>query len=303
MHLKVKAFLDNISTFSSLSNNTIQAYKNDLSHIQIYLNEKKINNINSSSIKDYLEYLAKLDLKKSSLNRKYSTIKRFIKYLIDKNEIESNMQYFKFPKIKNERILPKVINRNEIQMLLNKDISKDRFKNLRKNLIISILYSSGLRVSELCNLKIKDVKYLTDKKNEEKVNFISIIGKGKKERIVPIFQNCIPVLKDYLEELYIRFDKIYEKDFLFLSSNKKALNRKTILNIIKEIGNLANIHKTISPHTLRHSFATHLLEDGLDIREIQQLLGHSDISTTSIYTNVDSKKLIKIIEDFHPFSK
>lgn len=304
---EIDKFLTNKVITVSISVNTLEAYTRDLYQFNDFCRKiikiQKIKDLNKKNISEYLSYLNEMNFKKSSLMRKYSILKAFLNYLSEENKEINFLKEIQIPKIKQDKNLPKFLTKKEIKALQDINLDKkDTFLNVRKNLIISILYSTGLRVSELISLKIKDIKNLLNK-DIDKINFITILGKGKKERIVPIFKECIPFLKEYLKNLSIKFEKISDKDYLFLSANKKAITRRTIFNIVQEATILANINKKVSPHTLRHSFATHLLEDGLDIREVQELLGHSDISTTAIYTEVNNKNLKNALENCHPFTK
>jgi integrase/recombinase XerD len=225
-----------------------------------------------------------------SINRHISSLKTFFKYLLSEKNIEINpTDIVDAPK--SSRKLPEVLTIQEIDKMFMQTDTSDKFE-LRDRAIIETMYASGLRVSETVSLRINDIFF--------KEGILRIFGKGSKERIVPIGSSAIKFINLYLENSRPYFAKSISEDFVFLNFRGKYLTRMAIWNIIQKYSKMAGIKKSMHPHILRHSFATHLLEGGADIRIIQEMLGHSDISTTQIYTHVDREYLIEVHKTFHP---
>ncbi|NGX33091.1 MAG: hypothetical protein K1060chlam4_01152, partial [Candidatus Anoxychlamydiales bacterium] len=221
----------------------------------------------------------------SSIYRSFVAIKVLFRFLKKENAIKKDITlYLDLPKI--WQFLPSVMTYQEVDSLLNQ-IKTEDFVGARDKAILELLYATGIRVSECCSLKILDV-------NDD---FIKVMGKGKKQRLVPIGKKAIEAIDHYL--LNFR-NEVKGLDYLFISKGGKKINRVTIYNRIKLYAKGANIKKNISPHTLRHSFATHLLENGADLRLIQDMLGHADISTTDRYTHISKAHLKRAFESFHP---
>ena len=281
----INDFLDYLIVEKGLSDNTKDSYKFDLLDFSKYLEKNEINNIKSLSEKDIINYLSYLKddkkLKARSIERHITTLRMLYKYLI-KNEILENDITLNIDNLKLGRHLPDVLTIDEVNDLL--DIKINTIYDIRTKAMLEIMYSSGLRVSELVNLELSDIDMFNDT--------ILINGKGSKERIVPIGEYSKKYLKDYLE---IRNELIKRKNGnpnkLFLNNHGIPITRNgfnyLLNNILKEKG----IEKNVTPHTLRHSFATHMLDNGADLRSIQELLGHSDIVTTRIYTHVSKKQI------------
>ncbi len=293
--IAIKTFLDYLLLEKGLAKNTIESYCNDLSEFRQFLVcNKKVNDITLISKQIILDYYSLLELKgfsNSTLQRRYSSINQmFIFFIKQKIIIENPMITMR--RHKKDLKLPKFLTEEEIEKLLIVNNPKESLTKLRNRLIIEMLYSTGMRVSELCSLTLKSL--LFDKKAVRDYKFITIIGKGQKERIVPLKSSIIPLLNDY-----ILLSTQKEQKYLFSSNSKeKHITRRTIENILKNAAISANIDpKKVSPHKIRHSFATHLLQKGLDIREIQELLGHSSIDTTEIYTKINNKELSKMINN------
>ncbi len=267
------------------SNNTILSYKNDLYNFNTYIN-KNVFDIKKDDILDYILYLNKQNLNQKSINHFITVIKNFYKYLIIENVLSVNpTNMIHLGKI--TKTLPNTLSIEEILLLL--DIKIENNFDIRNKAMLELMYSSGLRVSELINLSINDI-------NLEN-NIIKVIGKGNKMRIIPIGEYAKDYLINYID-IRESMLKGYFCDYLFLNNHGKQMTRQGFFKIIKAIGEEKNI-KNISPHTLRHSFATHLLDYGADLRTIQELLGHSNISTTQIYTHV-SKEHLKDNYSLHP---
>jgi len=283
----ITGFLAYIETEKGLSANTVEAYFRDISYFKEFLLKKNIKNIQKVSQKEIIEYLAYLkdNYSTSSIARIFISIKVFFKFLKKENSIKTDItRYLDLPKI--WQFLPSVLSYKEVEDLLKQPDIKS-FIGARDKAIIELIYATGIRVTEACNIKILD---LSD-------NFIKVNGKGKKQRIIPVGKKALDAIDYYL--LNFRKEK-KDYEFLFLTNNLKKIDRITIWNRIKFYANKANIKKNISPHTLRHSFATHLLENGADLRLIQDMLGHEDISTTDKYTHISKAHLKKAFENFHP---
>ena len=300
---EVKKYLAYLQFEKKLSINTTDSYWLDLKHYVEYLNiEQKIMNFNDikvSNLRDYISEISKYSyssqekLSSASLNRKFSSLKGFHKHLFI-NKL-SNIDPSKIlNSVKSSKKLPFTLSPEDIKNILSLiDVTKQN--GIRDKSIISVLYSCGLRVSELINLNLTNL-YLDE-------DIIRIMGKGRKERLVPIGKNGKLDLENYINnvrpELSRRSDS---KGIVFLSNRGRELSRKTIWNIVKVIIKNTINKKNISPHTFRHSYATHLLEGGADLRIVQELLGHSNISTTQIYTHIDKTYLKEVHKQFHPRS-
>ena len=280
------------------SSNTVEAYVSDLENYLYYLEEKENivswNEVDTDLIKKYLAYLKKLKYMASSMSRALSSIKAFHKYLFVNKITKSNPAAI-IVSPKQDKKLPTVLTVDEVMLILN-SLSNDTPFNQRNQAMIELTYSSGLRVSELCNLKLKNLK-LAD-------NIIEVTGKGSKTRIVPVNKYATRLLKAYLMEARPKLVKA-TKDvgYVFLNNLGGPLSRQSFFLILKKICKDVGIEKEVSPHTLRHSFATHLLEAGTDLRLIQELLGHEDISTTQIYTHISRKTIKEVYNRAHPRGK
>jgi len=280
-------FLNHISVERGLAKNTVISYKRDIFRFLEYLKKHiyRISTVSENIIMDYL-WERKLSKKSSAtVFREQEAIKSFFKFLFSEGIIKQNpAAALKSPKL--EKYLPEVLNIDEVDKLLSApDIQKP--DGIRDKAILETLYATGMRVSELTELKNCDLNL--------DVCFVKCTGKGSKERIVPIGSKAAEAIKKYLD---IR--KNSGTDYLFLSRLSKKLSRISIWSILKKYVKKAGIEKNISPHTLRHSFASHILERGADLRIIQEMLGHSSISTTQIYTHTDRKFLKSQHKKFHP---
>ena len=269
------------------SKNTIDSYRNDLVMFDKFVN-KNINGINDNDIKDYLKYLKDNKHNERSIARNTSTLRSFYKFLVISKYVKTNPMD-NITSIKLSKKLPDVLTIDEINRIL--DIKMTDNYSIRNKAMLELIYASGLRVSELVNLKTYDVD-TTD-------NIVRTMGKGSKERIIPIGEYATNALNSYLS-IRDTFIKREVNDYLFLNNHGKKMTRQGFFKIIKKLARDNNIKKDISPHTLRHSFATHMLNNGADLRTIQELLGHSDISTTQIYTHVSTEKLKNTFESYHP---
>ncbi|MFC1884579.1 site-specific tyrosine recombinase XerD [Thermodesulfobacteriota bacterium] len=284
-------FINYLRIERGLSSNTVQAYSRDLTKFSEYLNEIKRTpfDISKEEISAYVVILNK-KFSSRSVARNVSSIKMFFRFLASEGLIETNpARLVETPRL--PRKLPKFLNRKEVDLLLSQPDSSTKLGR-RDRAMLEILYATGLRVSELVSLKVLDVNL--------EAGFVRTMGKGSKERVVPLGQKAMDALKDYLEESRFALSKGANPSYLFLNSRGKPISRQGFWKIIKAYGIRANIKKKISPHSIRHSFASHLLEGGADLRSVQILLGHSDISTTQIYTHVTRERLRELHEKHHP---
>jgi len=291
----VEDFINYIVIEKKLSHNTKVSYINDLDSYISYLEDNGISNINDITkehINTYLTNLSKSGLKPRTLARKTTTIRHFHNYLLRQNITKINPAVdVKLPKI--TKSLPKTLTMDDVDKLLNFDCNTAF--DYRNMAMIELLYASGLRVSELTNLLINDVN-LT-------MNNVRVFGKGSKERIIPIGEVASNAISTYLHVYRPSLQKGYFDDHLFLNNHGKGITRQGFYKIIKTIAKEQGINENISPHTLRHSFATHLLQNGADLVSIKDMLGHSDITTTQIYTHLNNESLLKNYQEFHPRSK
>lgn len=278
----ISEYLTYLEVERGLSQNTILAYENDiLGFFDYFKNIEDPNEIKRIHFSEYTAHLAESGLLSSSVTRKIASIKGFFRYLSANKEIKSNPSLsLSAPKI--PKRLPKVISYEEIEKLL-----KNRLTTKEKA-VFELLYATGLRVSELVNLTVKNVDF--------KSNLIKTTGKGSKDRIVPMGKKAKEALNHYMKErgllLKTKLGSEAESDFVFLNEKSEKISRQWVYNFIKKQGE--TINKTISPHAIRHSFATHLLENGADLRAVQELLGHRSVVTTQLYTHISKKRLREV---------
>lgn len=292
--LAIKNYSNYLKIERGLSMNSVNSYCSDVSKLVTYLNQFRIDNdifsISYDTIKEFLYYSSKL-ISSRSQARLISSLKSFFNYLQFEGLRTNNpMELIETPKI--GRKLPDTLSLNEIDQLITAiDFSKS--EGYRNKCILETLYSCGLRVSELINLKISDLFF-----NE---GFIKVNGKGNKDRFVPIEKSTKVLIQEYIKVHRIHL-KIYKDhtDILFLNRRGRQLSRAMIFTIIKRLAVIINLKKSISPHTFRHSFATHLLENGADLRSIQLMLGHESITTTEVYVHLDRKHLNDVLQKYHP---
>lgn len=274
--VQVDKFLFFLKVELNYSELTIKSYQLDLTDFFEYIESKKINylTITNHDVRGYLKYLDSCNLKNSTISRRISTLRTFYNYLVDENIVENNVFHnVKNPKL--EKKLPNYLNYNEMEELLESiDISTT--EGLEKRLLIEMFYSTGCRVSEMINVKISDIDF-TNKT-------IRIMGKGSKERIVYFGDYASKYLDNYLSK--VKCDK-----YLFTNKKGEKLTINEVEQIVKDIMKHISIKTHVTPHTLRHTFATHLLNNGADIKTVQELLGHANLSTTGIYTHVSCDRL------------
>jgi integrase/recombinase XerD len=291
----IKGFKTYLQLEKSLSNNSVDAYLRDVQKLEQYvkleLNGASVADIQLKHLQSFLIYINEIGLEPTSQSRIISGLKSFFKYLAIEEVISSSpAELLEAPKTR--RRLPDFLSVEEIDaMMAAIDLSTP--EGTRNKAIIEVMYSCGLRVSELVNLKLSQVFF--------DVGFIKAVGKGNKERLVPIGREAIKYLQIYLENIRLHIlPKKNAEDIIFLNRRGGQLSRVMIFYIIKELTRLAGITKNVHPHTLRHSFATHLLEGGADLRAIQEMLGHESITTTEIYTHLDRDFLRDTLLRFHP---
>lgn len=281
----------------SLAENSIAAYVQDVLKLKQFLEISNRNldptEVSATDLHDFLEYVNELGMAVHTQARVVSGIKGFFKYLLFEDFISENpAELLEAPKL--GRKLPDVLTIDEIERIIN-SIDRSSPSGQRDRSMLEVLYSSGLRVSELVGLKISNTYF--------DIGFLRILGKGSKERLVPIGKSAAKQLKIYLREVRIHQQiKPEAKDFVFLNRFGGAISRISVFTMIKKQVLLAGLKKKVSPHTFRHSFATHLIEGGADLRAVQEMLGHESITTTEIYTHLDRDFLSQTLKEFHPRS-
>ena len=291
--------IENFSNFlkfeRNFSDNTLDAYIRDIKKLKTF-SEEKLNHVTPDKIsyenlQEYLVVLSKEKISERTQARWISSIKSFFKYMLEEELREDNpAALLEGPKL--GLYLPDTLSFEDVEKIANAiDLSTDL--GIRNQCMIEVLYGCGLRVSELIDLKISDINF--------KEKFIKVQGKGKKVRYIPLAEYTSELIKNYIKNVRSKnkINKKYE-DFLFLNSRGTSMSRVIVFIIIKELVEKAGIRKNISPHTFRHSFATHLLQNGVDLRFIQEMLGHSSITTTEIYTHLNTDELHNVILKFHP---
>ncbi len=290
-----KGFKGWLQLEKSLSDHSVEAYMHDIEMLTVYMQDNSIlvnpSEVETKHLQHFIKWIAELGMSDTSQARIISGIRSFYKYcLIEQISKKDPTLLLEAPKLK--RKLPDVLSFEEIENIISQiDLSKP--EGGRNKAILETLYSSGLRVSELVNLKISQL--YTD------VGFIRVIGKGDKERLVPIGQSAVKYINIYRNNIRVHIlAQPGHEDTLFLSKRGTGLSRVMIFLLLKDLVRKAGIKKIISPHSFRHSFATHLIEGGADLRAVQEMLGHASITTTEIYTHLDREFLRKTLENYHP---
>jgi len=287
----LKSYYNYILIERNLSLNSVKAYIKDLQQFAKFNNSIKPLKINRQHILNYINDINNKNINPRTQARILSSIKSLYNFLIFDNKIKDNpCKHITSPKIGSK--LPEILTVQEVDLII-KCIDLSEEYGERNRAIIECLYSCGLRVSELVSLKISNIEH------DDRI--IKVIGKGKKQRIIPLSTTLYKYLKDYVK--YIRSKQTPNKeniDIVFLNRRDKKLSRVMIFNIVKKYSNLAGISKNVSPHTFRHSFATHLVEGGADLRVVQEMLGHANITTTEIYTHLNNQYLREEIINYHP---
>ena len=289
------SFLSYLAVEKGLSKNTLESYGRDVRKFVLYLDKNKIKTVQDITYGTILDFLS--DFKKQGFSdtttvRNIVSIKQFFKYLLVEKIIKENpTSQIRTPRMK--KSIPGVITLQEVERVLASP-DESTPEGIRDTAMLEVLYATGIRASELIGLKLNDVNF--------EMGFVIVYGKGSKERIVPMGEKALEKLKPYMESSRPALLKTKESKALFVTRRGKGMTRQGFWKLIKTHAINSGIAKNISPHTLRHSFATHLLERGADLRSIQIMLGHSDISTTQIYTHVESERLKEIHKKYHPRS-
>jgi integrase/recombinase XerD len=293
MKEQLRAYLHYITLEKNLSKNTVLSYKLNLNRYFDYLESKRITkteDIKEETVKEFINTLSELLLSAKSISQNISAIRGLHKFLFGEGIVKNDpTQNLSKPKI--AKSLPEVLTQNEIDLILKQPNTLDKL-GLRDRAILETMYATGMRVSEIINLKQSNISFDD--------GFVRVFGKGSKERLVPIGRSAIGWIKNYQNEVRTNSANQFSKDMLFLNARGRPMSRMAIWNIVDKYAKKARIDKLVHPHTFRHSFATHLLEGGADLRSVQEMLGHSDISTTEIYTHIDREYLKEVHRTFHP---
>ncbi|MED4282704.1 site-specific tyrosine recombinase XerD [Priestia megaterium] len=295
MNDQIQDFIHYLVVERGLAKNTIDSYERDLKKYAQYLEHveqlKSFNGVTRLHIVNFLKYLSDQQKSSKTIARHVASTRSFHQFLLREKAADTDPSvHIDTPQL--ERKLPKVLNAEEVEALLNVFDTSTPF-GIRDKAMLELLYATGIRVSELVNLNIDDA-HLT-------MGFIRCIGKGNKERIVPIGRLATEAIEEYLQHSRSVLTKQKEQDkALFVNHHGRRLTRQGFWKILKKLASEAKIEKELTPHTLRHSFATHLLENGADLRAVQEMLGHADISTTQIYTHVTKARLKDVYNQFHP---
>jgi integrase/recombinase XerD len=286
-------FINYLSIERNLSKNTVESYRRDLNKYLFFIKTKGFNDITKvdrSQINSFLFQQKDRGLSMNSISRNLVAIKVFHRFLVREGYCKDDpTSLIESPKL--WRRIPDVLSLQEVKSIIEAAYPRN-WQGIRDRAILELMYASGMRVSEVANLKVSDLNL--------DIGFVRCLGKGQKERIIPIGKSAILSIKRYLDKTRGKLVKKDTTSALFLSRIGKEISRQSIWKIIKKYARVAKIKKSIKPHTLRHSFATHLLERGADLRSVQEMLGHSDISTTQVYTHVNKDRLKSIHQRFHP---
>ncbi|MFA5602689.1 MAG: tyrosine recombinase XerC [Bacilli bacterium] len=296
MDKKLKKFLDYLRYQKNYSNYTIINYQNDIEEFLIFINKEGVKDFTKVTYSDIRFYLTDLYNKKYSRNtvsRKLSSLRSFYKYLLSEGDISDN-PFLLVSSPKKEMILPKFLYYEELEKLFKVPNVKNSLGQ-RDLLILEILYATGIRVSELVNIKIKDIDFYN--------KTIDVVGKGNKERYVSFGVYCQDILEKYINDGRIKLLKGNNTDTLLLNNNGKGLTTRGVRLIIDKLINKASINTNVTPHIIRHTFATHMLNEGADLLTVQELLGHANLSTTQVYTHVTDEHLRSVYLNCHPRAK
>lgn len=288
----IQSFIDYLDTERGLAENTLESYSRDLRHYFEFLSgdQRSLENATRATIMSYLLSLQKDGRSASTIARRLAALKSFYQYLVRESRIDHDpTENLESPK--QRKRLPQVLSVAEVERLLAQPDGRTP-TGLRDRAMLELLYATGIRVSELVSLNVSDVNL--------DIGFVRCRGKGSRERMVPVGSVAVRALRDYLERGWPRLNRIPSEEALFVNQHGRRLTRQGFWKILKKYSRQAGITKEITPHTLRHSFATHLLENGADLRAVQEMLGHADISTTQIYTHVTKHRLKDVYARTHP---
>jgi integrase/recombinase XerD len=294
LETELKAFIHYLIVEKGLAQNSIKAYERDLKAYTHFLIKTKnlvgLETVKKSDILHFLQYLNDSGKAGSSISRMLSSIRSFHQFLIrEKYTTHDPTLHVEMPRP--DKKLPKILSTTEVEALLEAPDTHTAL-GLRNKAMLEVLYASGLRVSELCHLKLSDIHL--------QMGFIRCIGKGNKERIIPLGQMAARALDTYLQESRPKLVKRKDHELLFVNHHGRPISRQGFWKMLKQLALKGKINKKLTPHTLRHSFATHLLENGADLRAVQEMLGHADISTTQIYTHVTKVRMKEVYTKYHP---
>jgi len=290
---RVDEFLNYLAAQKGLSRNTLESYARELNGLVVWLGERSLDKVERDDLQTYLGVLRDCGLSARSTAHALVVIRNYFKFLVgEEYRADDPAALIELPKL--ARFLPDTLSEDEVNSLLRQP-EEEKALGLRDRAMLELLYASGLRVSELCGLTLNDL----DRERQT----LRVRGKGDKERVVPVGDSAAEALKRYLEEVRPGLDKTRRATRLFLNRWGRGLSRQSVWNLLKRSALQAGIHKRIYPHILRHSFASHLLAGGADLRHIQVMLGHADITTTQIYTHVDKSRLRREYDDKHPRSR
>ncbi len=282
-----------LSVEKGLARNTLESYNRDLKKFFLFLKNKKVAtaaNVDRALITGYLLSLKEEGRAPSTISRNVASIRSFFNFLVQEDLLRDNpAQLVKAPRI--EKKLPRVLTAKEVDRLLQQP-RDDGQSGLRDKAMLELLYASGIRVSELVSLNVSDFS--------PEVGYLRCRGKGMKERIVPVGSVAVNFVREYLHSCRPKMLKMNDERALFLNHHGRRLTRQGFWKILKKYAQQSRIRGDVTPHTLRHSFATHLLENGADLRSVQEMLGHSDISTTQIYTQITRRKIREVYDKTHP---
>ena len=289
----VEEFLNYLSVEKGLAENTLSSYRGDLAKYIKYLTQNNIDSFgktNRSNVTNFMLYLKEKGLNSNSIARALIAIKVLYRFLVNERYLKDDItSVISLPKL--WRKLPEVLSSDEVERLLTSPNLRTKL-GIRDKAVLELMYATGMRVSEIASLKLNDLNL--------DMGFVKCTGKGQKERIIPLGTYASRALMRYLNRARPKFLKQKDENSLFLSRLGKKISRQTFWKTIKHYTKKSKIKKEIAPHTLRHSFATHLLERGADLRTVQEMLGHSDISTTQIYTHINKERLKQIHRKYHP---
>lgn len=290
----LKEYLHYLLVEKGLSSNTLEAYKRDITNYIQYLKNveqiQDVEKVHRTNIVSFLFYLKEKGKAATTVSRQLSSLRSFHQFMLREGlSTHDPSTLIDLPKA--EKRLPKVLNMGEVEALLDSPDSTSPL-GLRNKAMLEMLYATGLRVTELCSMTLSDLHL--------QMGFVRCIGKGNKERIIPLGKTASNVLEMYLRKSRPKLLKTQRHDVLFINHHGRQMSRQGFWKVLKSLAKDAKIEKELTPHTLRHSFATHLLENGADLRAVQEMLGHADISTTQIYTHVSKTRLRDVYANYHP---
>ncbi|MFL6448553.1 MAG: site-specific tyrosine recombinase XerD [Bryobacteraceae bacterium] len=287
---KRRAYLHFCQTEKGLSRNTLDAYRRDLQRLDSFLGEATLDSVDLTTLRKYLDHLRASGLSNRSIARQVTVIRGLFSFLLEENALGNNpAELLTAPKL--GAALPKYLGRTRVESLLEAP-ELDKATGVRDHAMISVLYATGIRVSELIGLRVSDL--------DEDEGVLRVVGKGNKQRLVPIGREALAAVAAYRRQDRASLLKGRSSPFLFVTARGKGMTRQGFWKLLRVHGKSAGIYRSLSPHVLRHTFATHLLEGGADLRSVQLMLGHADLGTTQIYTHVMQSRLRETVDQHHP---